>query len=61
MNSNDKSVVILFSLLIIGVTICIVTGILTSRETTRQYIENGYQECWIPISGTKWQKECQKI
>jgi len=61
MNSHDKFGVILFSLLIVGVTICIVTGILTNRETTKQYIENGYQECWHPISGTKWQKECQKL
>ena len=61
MNSHDKFSIIVFSLLIIGITTCIVAGILTSRETTKQYIENGYQECWNPYYGTKWQKECQKL
>lgn len=61
MDSPEKFAAILFSLLIIGITTCIVTGILTSRETTKQYIENGYQECWNPYYGTKWQKECQKL
>jgi len=60
MNSHDKFSIIIFSLLIIGITTCIVVGILTHREIIKQYIENGYQECWNPYYGTKWQKECQK-